>query len=206
MKIIDISQPLSEMTQEWPGDTPFDYVINWPKEESNSVNVGKITTSVHIGTHIDAPFHFDNEGNMVHELDLEVYVGKARVIEIVGKKEIGIEEFKDVDLTGINRLLIRTNSWQNRCEFPSSITSLHPEIAPYLAEKGIELVGVDNPSVDQLSSKELPAHHSLSEHGIFILEGLVLEHVPLGDFELIALPLPIVGGDGSPVRAVLREY
>ncbi|WP_099363866.1 arylformamidase [Fredinandcohnia onubensis] len=205
MKIIDISQPLSHKTQEWPSDTPFNYALTWSIEEGSTVNVGQITTSTHIGTHIDAPFHFDNEGKKVHELDLDLYVGKARVIEVSRKKEIKIEDLKKFDLSGVKRLLIRTNSWENRNRFPTSITSLNPEIALYLAEKGIQLIGVDTPSVDQLDSKDLQAHHQLHKRGIHILEGIVLEHVDPGDYELIALPLPIVGADGSPVRAVLKK-
>ncbi|MCH1627279.1 arylformamidase [Fredinandcohnia quinoae] len=204
MKIIDISQPLDTNTPEWPGDTPFEFNINWTMEESLSVNVGKMVTSTHMGTHIDAPFHFDNEGKRVHELDLELYVGKARVIEVSGHERIGIEEIKDYDLAGIERLLIRTKSWTDRRQFPKTITYLQPELAPFLADKGIKLVGVDVHSVDPLDSKELYAHHSLHQHGIHILEGIILDHVAPGDYELIALPLKIVGGDGSPVRAILR--
>ncbi|WP_010284691.1 arylformamidase [Bacillus timonensis] len=205
MKIIDISQPLSSATQEWPNDTPFEYALTWSIKEASTVNVGKITTSTHIGTHIDAPFHFDNEGKKVHELDLDRYIGKAKVIEVSGKKEIGVEDLKQFDLSGVKRLLIRTNSWKNRKKFPTSITSLKPEIALFLAEKGIRLIGIDTPSVDQLDSKDLQAHHHLYQHGIYILEGIVLEGVELGDYELIALPLPIEGADGSPVRAVLMK-
>lgn len=205
MKIIDISQPLSHTTQEWPNDTPFEYTLSWSIEEDSTVNVGKITTSTHIGTHIDAPYHFDNNGKKVHELDLDLYVGKARVIEVLGKKEIGIEDIKGIDISGVKRLLIRTNSWRNRKQFPTTITSLKPEIASFLAEKGIRLIGVDTPSVDQLDSKDLQSHHHLHKQGIYILEGIVLDDVEPGDYELIALPLPIDGADGSPVRAVLKN-
>ncbi|MDR4888279.1 arylformamidase [Fredinandcohnia sp. QZ13] len=205
MKIIDISQPLSHTTKEWPNDTPFEYKLSWSIKEASTVNVGKITTSTHIGTHIDAPFHFDDDGKKVHELELDIYVGKARVIEVSGKNEIGIEDLNRFDLRGVKRLLIRTNSWENRSRFPTTITSLNPKIAPFLAEIGIQLIGVDTPSVDQLDSKELQAHHQLHKHGIYILEGIVLDVVEPGDYELIALPLPIEGADGSPVRAVLKN-
>ncbi|MEH7381156.1 arylformamidase [Bacillus sp. JJ1533] len=205
MKIIDISQPLGLATKEWPGDTPFEYALSWSIEEGSTVNVGKIKTSTHIGTHIDAPYHFDNNGGKVHELELDLYVGKARVVEVSGKKEIGVEDLKGIDLDGIKRLLIRTNSWNNRNQFPTSISSLKPEVASFLAGKGIQLIGVDTPSVDQLDSKDLQAHHHLHKHGIYILEGIVLDDVEPGDYELIALPLAIEGADGSPVRAVLKR-
>lgn len=205
MSIIDITQKLSRKTPEWPGDTPFEYTLTWTKEESESVNVGMITTSTHIGTHIDAPFHFDSDGKRVHELDLDLYVGKARVIDVSGNKSIGVEELKNFDLTNVRRILLRTNSWENRLQFPNEIPVLKPEIAPYLAERGVQLIGVDIPSVDALDSKGLETHHSLNKHGIHILEGIVLEHVTCGDYELIALPLFIEGADGSPVRAILRD-
>lgn len=204
MKMIDITQPLDKNTPEWPGDTPFDFEINWTMEDSQYVNVGKITMSTHFGTHIDAPFHFDNNGKKVHELDLGLYVGKAKVIDVSNHREIGVEEIKDYDLTGVERLLIRTNSWNKRREFPTHITYLKPEIALFLAGKGVKLLGVDVPSVDPLESTELSTHHSLHQNGVHILEGVVLDNVVPGDYELIALPLKIVGGDGSPVRAILR--
>ncbi|MEH7223996.1 arylformamidase [Bacillus sp. JJ1566] len=205
MKLIDISQPLNQTTQEWPNDHPFEFALSWSIEKASTVNVGKVTTSTHIGTHIDAPYHFDNDGKKVHELVIELYVGKARVIEISGKKEIGIEDLQGFDLSGVKRLLIRTNSWKDRTKFPTSITSLKPEVASFLAGKGVQLVGVDTPSVDQLDSKDLLAHHHLHKNGIYILEGIVLDEVELGDYELIALPLSIEGADGSPVRAVLKN-
>lgn len=203
--LIDISQQLRQGIPEWPGDTPYELEMTWSIENGSSVNVGKITTSTHIGTHVDAPFHFDNKGNKIHELDLTLYVGKAKVIQVLECGEIGVEELKSFNLEGVKRLLICTQSWKDKGKFPKSIPCLKPEVAPYLAEMGIKLIGVDVPSVDPLDSKELKAHHNLHKHGIHILEGIVLEHVEPADYELIALPLPIVNGDGSPVRAVLRN-
>jgi arylformamidase len=204
MTLIDISWPLREGIPCWPGDTPFQYRLAWTKETSGSVNVGQVVFSTHIGTHIDAPFHFAGDGAKVDELALELYVGKARVIHMSDRENIGAAEMEAFDIAGVTRLLIRTDSWRDcRC-FPETICYLRPDLAPYLAEKGVKLVGVDVPSVDLIQSKDLPAHHALWRHGIHILEGLVLSQVGEGDYELIALPLNIVGGDGSPVRAVLR--
>lgn len=86
---IDISQPLNNDIATWPGDTPFSYEVSWSKEDSGSVNVGKLTMSIHTGTHIDAPFHFDNDGKKVLDLDIHVYVGAARVIDVSGMESIG---------------------------------------------------------------------------------------------------------------------
>jgi arylformamidase len=203
-KWIDISQPLDNNVATWPGDTPFSYQLAWTKQDSGSVNVGKLTMSIHTGTHIDAPFHFDDEGKRVIDLDFTLYIGPATLIRLDNPESIGPEELAEVNLDGVTRLLIYTGSWKNRREFPAKIPHLRPELAPYLASKGVRLIGLDVPSVDPLDSKELPAHHTLTQHGIHILEGAVLDDVVAGDYELVALPLPLVEADGSPVRAVLR--
>nr|WP_308639937.1 arylformamidase [Paenibacillus silvisoli] len=202
---MDISQPLDERVATWPGDTPFSYKVSWSKEESGSVNVGQVSMSIHTGTHIDAPFHFDNEGKRVVDLELDLYIGEAKVIHLPQRNRLSVSDLSGIDLTGVARLLIRTDAWQDRHVFPSVIPHVEPELAAYLAGYGVRLIGLDLPSVDPLDSKELPAHHALAAHGIHILEGLVLDHVAPGDYELIALPLPLVEADGSPVRAVLRS-
>lgn len=205
MKIIDISQPLNNQTPGWPGDTPFSYEVNWTKSQTGSVNVGKLSMSAHIGTHIDAPFHFDDEGKRVEELSLDRYIGKALVIDCRGKESIGADDLAEEELAGITKLLLYTDSWKDLSVFPSEITYLRKDIAPFLASRGIDLIGVDVPSVDPLDSKVLDAHHALHTNGIHILEGIVLKDVRPGVYQLIALPLPIEGADGCPVRAVLID-
>ncbi|MBO9130983.1 arylformamidase [Bacillus sp. 165] len=204
MKFIDISRKLENETPTWPGDTPFSYEVSWTKEQSGSVNVGKLTMSIHTGTHVDAPFHFDDKGRRIYDLDLNLYMGVARVIDVSGKTSIGADDLREFDLTGTERILLRTGSWEDANKFPETITYLRADIAPFLAKQGIRLIGVDVPSVDPLDSKELSAHHALHEHDIHILEGICLDNVQSGDYELIALPLPLGEADGSPVRAVLR--
>jgi arylformamidase len=204
-KWIDISQRLHSNIPVWPGDTPFSFRLAWTKEESGSVNVGQITMSTHTGTHIDAPYHFDENGKRVIELDLDLYIGVARVIHLPGCDRIGPKSLADMDIEGVTRLLICTGAWKDRTSFPQEIPCILPELAEYLAERGVRLIGLDLPSVDPLDSKELPAHHALNRNGIHILEGIILDDVPPGDYELIALPLPLTEADGSPVRAVLRS-
>lgn len=204
MRWIDITQPLENGMAVWPGDTEFSFRLAWTKEQSGSVNVGSLQMSTHTGTHVDAPFHFDQEGKKIVDFDPELFVGTARLIHLPERAIITVEDVKCHDLTGVSRLLIRTGAWMDRKLFPQQIPPLAPELAPYLQEQGIRLIGVDLPSVDLLDSKDLPAHHALHRHGIAILEGLVLDSVAEGDYELIALPLKIVDGDASPVRAVLR--
>jgi arylformamidase len=206
MKIIDISRRLVNGMPVWPGDTSFHYEVSWSKAESGSVNVGSLSMSTHTGTHVDAPFHFDDYGKRIIDLDLELYIGPARIVDMTGKKSIGAKDLKKIDLEGVQRVLFRTQSWQNPAVFPEQIPHLEADLGPFLAGKGIRLIGVDVPSVDPIDSKDLLAHHSLNENGIHILESIVLDEVEPGDYELIALPLPLVEGDGSPVRAILRPY
>jgi len=203
---IDISQPLNEKVAVWTNDTPFSYKINWSKEQSGSVNVGQIKMSLHTGTHIDAPFHFQDEGEKVADLNVNQFIGKARVVIVKDQEKIDVKALSGLELDSVERLIIRTDAWVNREVFPSSIPYIDKGVASYLYEKGIFLLGLDLPSIDPLDSKELVAHHEFSNYGINILEGLVLDEIMPGDYELIALPLPITDGDGSPTRAVLKRY
>jgi arylformamidase len=205
LRIYDVSRRLVNGMPVWPGDTPFQFEVSWPMEESGSVNVGRLELSTHTGTHVDAPFHFDNDGKRIIDLDLNLYIGPARVVGMADKTSIGVRDVKDLDLAGVERILFKTLAWENSAVFPDKIPHIEPDLGSYLADKGIRLIGLDVPSVDPIDSKELPAHHSLNRHGIHILESLNLVEIEPGDYELIALPLPLVEGDGSPVRAVLRE-
>lgn len=202
---MDISQRLDEKVAVWPGDTPFSYGLTWSKEETGSVNVGQITMSTHTGTHIDAPFHFDADGKRVIDLDPNLYMGRARLLHLPHPERISTEELLAESLEGVTRLLIRTDAWSDRSAFPDAIPPVAPELAPFLEEKGVRLLGLDLPSVDPLDSKELPAHHALTRHGVHILEGVVLDGVEPGDYDLAALPLPLARADGSPVRAMLKR-
>ena len=202
---IDITQPLSNDIATWPGDTPFNFEVVHTKEQTGSVNIGQITASVHTGTHADAPFHFNSSANSIDQLDVNIYIGEAKVIDVNGLKWIGREELEEYNLDGVKRLLLKTRKMTNVNQFPASIPLLRENIGAFLQEKGIFLLGLDIPSVDDIESKELPIHHALYRHGVNILENLYLQDVIAGDYEMIALPLKILGADGSPVRAVLKE-
>lgn len=202
---MDISQVLNDKIPVWPGDTAFEYKVSWGMEESGSVNVGQVTMSTHTGTHIDAPFHFESDGKKVIDLDFNLYIGPSLVIHVPEPASIGVKELEGIELQGVKRLLIRTDSWTDKTAFPEHIPHIEPALAAYLAEKGVQLLGLDLPSVDPLDSKELHAHHELNSHGIHILEGLVLNKIEPGKYELAALPLPLEQADGSPVRAVIRK-
>lgn len=202
---IDISQPLQNNIAEWPGDTPFSYEVAYTKTETGSVNIGKLSTSTHMGTHIDAPFHFDDNGMKVLDLPIDIYIGRARVLDVTGKESVGQSDLEAIDFGGAERVLLKTGSRPDPNVFPETFTYLRADIGPFLKERGVRLIGVDAPSVDPETSKTVSAHHSLNENGVMILENIVLSAVEPGDYELIALPLPLKDGDGSPVRAVLRS-
>ncbi|MET2869143.1 MULTISPECIES: arylformamidase [Exiguobacterium] len=204
MTWIDVSQPLHADVATWPGDTTFSYEIAWSMAESGSVNVGKMTLSLHLGTHIDAPFHFDDHGKRVIDLDPSLYIGPVRVIHLPHKVKIEASDLDGHDLTGVERLILKTDGWPDKRVFPETIPELTPSLADRLGELGIFLIGLDLPSVDAIDSKEMSAHHALARNGVHILEGLVLDNILPGDYDLNAVPLPIVEGDGSPVRALLR--
>ena len=201
---IDISQPLSNELAHWPGDTPFTYETAFTKEQTGSVNIGRITTSLHTGTHVDAPFHFHEKGEKMSGVDIEVFIGPARVVDVSAYEVVTAEALHKLGLAHTERLLLKTAVPNNPGLFPEKVPVLEAGLADYLGSIGVRLLGVDVPSVDPLDSKEMEMHHALYRNGIHILENIMLDDVEEGNYELIALPLPIKDGDGSPVRAVIR--
>lgn len=202
--IIDISMALDSSTPEWPGDTPFSYRLSVTKQQSGSVNIGELSSSTHIGTHIDAPFHYDENGLKTDELPLEVYLTTAQVMDVSGLEQVQLDDLDEL-VQGVNAVLLKTAAWRDRSAFPGAWPVFDPAIAEWMKDKGIRLLGVDVPSVDPETSKELPMHHAMNRNQRFILEGIVLDDVAAGVYELAALPLKIRGGEGSPVRAVLYK-
>ena len=205
MTIRDITIPMQDSLAGWPGDTPFRFTWTWRKSAGATVNVGQFQLSVHTGTHTDAPYHFDDAGATADQLDLLPFLGPARVISLPDRAHIRREDLERFDLTNTPRLLIRTNAWTDHTRFPASIPVMDEDVPEWLHQSRVILIGLDLPSVDALDSKALPNHHALGKHGITILEGLNLADVPEGAYELLALPLKLVGADGAPVRAILRD-
>ena len=172
-----------------------------------SCNVGRLSLSLHNGTHVDAPFHYDANGATIESVDPARLIGPARVIDARGCATLGTELLAQfgATLATAPRILFRTDAWKDPEVFPATWPRLEPGIAGWLRERGVTLVGLDVPSVDALESKDLPIHAELNRAGILILESLDLRGVEPGDYELIAAPLRIAGGDASPVRALLRK-
>jgi arylformamidase len=168
------------------------------------VNVGAFEASVHTATHCDAPFHFNDAGMTVDQVSLAAFLGPVRIVDVRASPDHWGRRLHGLDLRHTPRILFCTGGWPNTNQFPDRIPVMEPTLPDWLGRQGVVLVGVDLPSVDALDSKTLDNHHALGRHQIAILEGLWLEDVPEGIYELIAPPLNITGADGSPLRALLR--
>jgi arylformamidase len=205
MTIHDITIPMCDALACWPGDTPFRFSWTCTKAEGATVNVGQLNLSVHTGTHADSPFHVDDAGARSDAFDLDKFIGPARVIDVRQRARLRHEDFGVFDLAGTPRVLFRTDAWTDHARFPVSIPVMDEDVPAWLHERGVVLIGVDVPSVDAIESTSLPNHHALNRYGITILEGLDLRDVPAGVYDLLALPIKLVGADGALVRAVLRD-
>ena len=203
--IYDISRPIEPGIAVWPDDIAYAITRNQRLETGAAVNLSDIRLSVHTGTHVDAPNHFLPEGRGIDGTNLSFYIGPARVVGIPAGDAVAVDALRRWDWSRTPRCLLKTGgSADNHC-FDPSFMPVSEEAARYLVQQGICLVGTDSPSVDAFSSKKLPVHLIFGQGGVAILESLQLGGVPEGEYELIALPLRLVGLDGSPVRAILRS-
>lgn len=206
VRLYDISRALYPGVAVWPGDTPYDLRPTARLAAGDVVNLTTLTISAHTATHVDAPFHYDDSGPTMEQVNLDIYWGLAQVVTV--SKPAGPlvpADFDGVELGRAPRLLIHSAAGTaDPGVFHHDYVYPAPELADLLGRLGIILFGTDAPSVDASDSKTLPGHRALQRNGILILEGLNLTGVPDGLYELAAFPLKIVAGDGSPVRAVLR--
>jgi len=203
-KIWDISPVLHSGFPVWPGDTPFQSETTWEIANGCPVKVSKIIMSTHTGAHCDAPSHYGANAQPIDQVGLEPYIGPCRVIHLLGTQVVEAEQLKPFLQDIPERVLIRTyhkspNHWD------SAFASIAANAIHLLAEHGVKLIGIDTPSLDPETSKTLEAHHAVETHGMAILEGIVLDDVGAGNYELIALPIKFAGLDASPVRAILRQ-
>lgn len=203
-RIWDISQRLRPELPVWPGDTAFKHERTWRIEDGSPVNVSALTMSTHSGAHADAPLHYSKDAPDIAEVELEPYLGECLVVDARGSG-CAIEVSDLPALEGVSRILFRTFEQFPQTSWDANTTAIAPEAIEWLAAHGVRLVGIDTPSIDPQESKSMQAHNAVLKHDMRVLEGLVLDGVPEGRYELIALPLPVVGADASPVRAVLRE-
>jgi arylformamidase len=205
MSLIDISPPLRVGMGVFPGDAAFQVAQTFTIGPGCPVNVGSVAMSTHCGAHADAPLHYDAEGVSIDRLDLGDFIGPARVIDARGKGPLcSFDEISSALDGAPTRLLFRLMDRIDPMVWPSGFRALAPEMVEQLAQRGTRLIGVDVPSVDPETSKDLPSHMACRRHDIRIVENLVLADVEPGDYELIALPLKLEGLDAAPLRAVLR--
>ena len=201
----DISPPIRTGIPVWPGDTAYSESRNWAIGPGCPVNVSKFTMSTHTGSHADAPFHYDAGGRTVGGLDLARYIGPCRLIDATGAGQ-SIEPTKIAGRLdpAIPRVLFRTYAKAPIEHWDDGFTAIAAETIEAMAACGVVLVGTDTPSLDPQTSKTMDAHMAVKRNGLSILEGLVLDGIPEGDYELIALPLKLADLDAAPVRAILR--
>ena len=205
-RIWDISSPLHPGSPVFPGDTPYAQAWTATIAPGCPVNVSVLTLSPHVGSHADAPLHYDSLGEPVGALDLLPYLGPCRVIHAIGCGPlIEWQHLAHAVQDLPPRLLVRTCERMPVDHWDPALTAFSPETLERLADLGVLLVGIDTASIDPADSKTLPSHQLIRRRGLRVLENLVLDAVPEGDYELIALPLKLMLADASPVRAILRE-
>ncbi|HMW22291.1 MAG TPA: arylformamidase [Burkholderiaceae bacterium] len=202
--LFDISPLVSAEAPIFPGDEP--YALRWTARLAPDcpVNLSALTLSPHIGAHADAPLHYADGAASIDQVDLAPYLGPCRVIHAIGCGPlITVDHLRHAAAGLPPRVLLRSCARADRVWNPA-FSAIAPEALIWLAERGVRLVGIDTPSVDPADSRTLDAHQVLRRHDLRVLENLVLDAVPAGDYELIALPLKLAGACASPVRAVLR--
>jgi arylformamidase len=205
-KLWDISPPVHAGTPVYPGDQS--YTQDWAVTigPDSPVNTSTLRLSPHTGAHADAPRHYDPAGATIGEVSLDPYLGRCRVIhaEHCGPLVRWAHLAPAVaDLPP--RVLVRTYARRPCDRWDPDLTAIAPEAIERLADLGVLLIGIDTGSVDPADSTTLPSHQVLRRRGLRVLENLLLDDVPEGDYELIALPLKLTSAEASPVRAVLRE-
>lgn len=212
-KIFDITPLISSRLGVFPGDTSFQQNVLLDIAKGHNIGLSSITTTVHLGAHADAPNHYISGGGGIETRDLRRYLGKCLVLHAKAERgerisKAHLSSFADEFINegvdkGATRILIRTNSFPNPDQWNSDFNSYDPLLIEEWAQKGVKTIGIDTPSIDPESSKDLPSHAMVAKHDLSILEGLVLTDVAEGFYTLIALPLKIENADAAPVRAIL---
>ena len=205
-RLWDISPPLQANTPVFPGDTAYQQHWSATLGPGCPVNVSALTLSPHAGAHADAPLHYDAGGVPVGELALEPFLGPCLVIHAIGCGPLVQISHLQHAIKGLpERVLVRVYERMPQDQFDTALPAFAPETVEHLADLGVVLIGIDSASIDPADSKLLPSHQVIRRRGLRVLENLLLDDVPEGDYELIALPLKLTTADASPVRAILRS-
>lgn len=199
----DLTPTVSARLRVWPGDTPPSREVLADMKAGANLTLSTLRATVHLGAHADAPSHYGADAPSIETRPPELYVGPCEVVRVdVGRGERIAP--RAVSRPRAPRVLLATGTFPDPTEFNEDFAAPSPELIHRLGDAGVRLVGIDTPSVDLFSSRDLPAHRACLERDVAIVEGLVLDGVPEGVYELVALPLKLEGFDASPVRAVLR--
>jgi arylformamidase len=207
MKLIDVTVPLDASVPTYPGNVPYTLEPLQRISRGDSSNTSTLHMSAHSGTHVDAPYHFFDGRPGVDAMPLDLLLGRARVVEINTRTGIGAEQLSGLDLSDDVRVLFKTSNsrlWASP-EFHTDYVGVTASGAEYLIEHGIKVVGVDYLSVEVFKTPGAPAHHTLLGGGAIVIEGLNLRDVEPGIYDMLCLPLRLVGADGAPARVVLRR-
>ena len=205
-RLWDISPPVFAGSPVFPGDTAYSQQWCATIGPGCPVNVSAITMSPHVGAHADAPLHYDAQGATIGDVSLDAFLGPCRVIHAIGCGPLVRPEHLAHALDQLPpRVLVRVYEHMPQDRFDNALPAFAPETVSLLADRGVKLIGIDSASIDPADSKTLESHQVIRRRGLRVLENLLLDDVPEGDYELIALPLKLTTADASPVRAVLRE-
>ncbi len=210
MAWIDITQKLESDMVLWPGSEPLQIHALERIEDGGGCNTSAMTLDLHSGTHIDAPWHMLETGERLQKVALEKLIGPALVVDITGREGIGRQDLEKLELgNDVKRLLLRSDTSErpiaNPPVFRTDFPALTKDAADFLVERGIELVGIDSPSIEAFRSPGHPVHKTLLGAGVAVIEGLQLANVATGSYDLICLPLSLQHVDASPVRALLQK-
>jgi arylformamidase len=201
--IYDITRPITTGPAVFPSDTRVTLTPVAQIAAGASVNVTALTMSVHAGTHVDAPLHYSTDGAGIDHVPLTTLIGRCRVVTLDGPGDITVEQLRAVPRG--ERLVLHTRASAVPDDiWDAGFAAIAADAAEWIADHGYRLIGVDAPSVDPADSKALPAHKTFLRRNVTIIENLKLTGVPDGEYELIALPLRIVGNDAAPARVILR--
>lgn len=204
MALYDITPPITQALAVWPGDTPPSREILLDMKRGDSLTLSTLRGTVHLGAHADAPSHYGRDAASIELRPLDLYLGPCVVVRIPAGRGTRIPPSSIPAGLRAERVLVATGTYPDPARWNEDFAAFEPATVDLLHERGARLVGIDTPSVDLFHAKELVAHQRFLAHDMAILEGLVLDGVPEGEYELIALPLRLAGFDASPVRAVLR--
>ncbi len=206
MQIYDVSAPIEPGMPTWPSDTPLELErVEFISKGANA-NVSRLSSSVHLGTHVDAPIHFLEGGSGVEDLSLRTLNGRAYVVDLPKAKVIDAETLEKANIPPrTKRVLFKTRNskfWPRERTFREDFTAIDASGAAWLVKKNVQLVGIDYLSIAPFGNSR-ETHRTLLGNGVVIIEGLDLSAVEQGRYTLHCLPVKLVGSDGSPARAIL---